>query len=493
MRGGAVAGGSPITVEAGLHALRLGGNAVDAAVAAQLMACVAEPALTGLGGSGIATIRVGGEVLVCDLFSDFPRRGPPLKPMWECPVHFGPTTQMFHSGPGAVAVPGVPGGLWAMHERFGRVPMPLLAAPAAAAARAGVTMLSTHAIVFRVLHKVLSSTPEIAALFCPDGAPLIAGSLYKNADLANTLERFAVEGPEPFYRGDIARALLATLGDEGNLSLDDLAGWRPQLRPALALKYRDATVYMPGPPSQGGVLTLRALRELERAGPLPSPDTAEHVRRLAEAMSAAEQAKESPWPEALFSEGLVTRYVGPGLTTHISTVDAEGDAVAITTSLGETAGVVVRGTGVVLNNLLGEADVNPPDYPRPPGARLMTMCTPTLVDSPQGRFALGTGGSSRIRSALLHGVVHLVDHGRSPAAATAAPRCHMEAGELAIELADRPEGAEAALREVFSNLVPFGERALYFGGLHIAARTAEGFAGAGDPRRSGSFGLLSMS
>lgn len=494
--GGAIAGGSPMTVEAGLHAFALGGNAVDAWVAAQLMACVAEPLLTGLGGGGLVTWRVGGESGVCDFFSDFPGRGrssPPTGRRVEVIIDYGPTTQLFSAGPAAVAAPGMPAGLWAMHQRFGRVPMERLVEPAARAAREGTEVMSTQHVAGSMLWGILSLTPESAGFLGRSGRALREGEIFRSPALAETLSSFAHHGPDWFYRGEAARAILSTLGDEAWLTAADLAEYRPIWRPALAISRAGTIVTVPGPPSQGGALVLRSLLELWGKGPLPPPLGAEHVLALAGAMDAAERARPYPWVEHVFSEDFVSRYLGAGHTTHISAVDGEGGAVSCTTSLGETAGIMVPQMGLLLNNFLGEADVNPPDHPRPAGARLMTMCCPTLVEIPErGIYALGSGGSSRIRSSVLHGVVYMAENGLTPRQTVAAPRAHMEAGQLRMETFEREASDMARLRAALPDLVTFEQPGMYFGGLHIAGLGPDGFLGAGDPRRDGCYGCLSF-
>lgn len=494
--GGAIAGGSPMTVEAGLHALRLGGNAVDAWVAAQLMACVAEPMLTGLGGGGLTTWRFGGESGVCDFFSDFPgrgREGAASGARVEVVIDYGPTTQLFSAGPAAVASPGMPAGLWAMHQRFGQVPMERLVEPAARAAREGTEVMSTQHVAGHMLWGILSLTAPSADFLGRGGRALRQGEIFRSPELADTLTTFAHEGPEWFYRGEVAEAILATLGEEAWLTRADLAEYQPIWRSALSMSRAGVRVTVPPPPSQGGALVLRSLLELWGKGPLPEPLGADHVFALSRAMDAAERARPHPWVEHVFAEDFVSSYLGAGHTTHISVVDGDGNAVSCTTSLGETAGIMVPQMGLLLNNFLGEADVNPPEHPRPAGARLMTMCCPTLVEIPErGVYALGSGGSSRIRSSVLHGVVYMAENGLSPRQTVAAPRAHMESGQLRMETFEREPAELARLRAAMPDLVTFEEPGMYFGGLHIAGLGPDGFLGAGDPRRDGCYGCMAF-
>ncbi|MCB9761343.1 MAG: gamma-glutamyltransferase [Alphaproteobacteria bacterium] len=493
MIGGAVAAGSPYTVEAGLFALARGGNAVDAAVAAQLAACVAEPLLTGLGGGGLAIVRTPqAEVEVCDFFSDAPGRdGRVGGERVEVVIDFGPTTQAFAAGAASVAVPGLPAGIWALHQRHGRLPMTTLVEPAVRMAHEGVAVLKGFERVAALLWPILTLSAEAAALMGVDGRPLREGDTFRCPTLGDTLARFAVEGPALFRTGDAAAAMLRALGAERWLSEPDLTEYAPAFRRPLGVEQGGVKLWVPGAPSQGGALTARAVLALWSKGPLPPPLTAAHVVRIAAAMDAAERGRPPDWPARLFEQGFVPRWLGAGYTTHVSAVDGEGRAVAITSSLGETCGLLVPETGVLLNNFMGETDVNPPDFPRAAGSRLMTMCCPTLLELPDGRvFAMGSGGSSRIRSAVLHGLVYLSENGLTPAQTVQAPRAHYEEGLLRVETMEREPAEVARLRAQFPDLVAFDQPGMYFGGLHIAGVGREGFEGAGDPRRSGSFGCF---
>jgi gamma-glutamyltranspeptidase / glutathione hydrolase len=490
--GGAVAAGSPFTVEAGVRALELGGNAADAAVAAQLMACVAEPLLTGLGGGGLAMVRMGGRVESLDFFSAMPGLGSVNgagASMTTIEIDFGPTSQVFHVGPASVAVPGTPEGIWALHERFGRLPMTVLAEPAVEAARKGLPVDGCAEVVYDLLWPIERMTFEAGRLATADGLPLREGDLCGNPFLAPTLEQFAAEGPVMFRTGEAARALVAALGETSRVTLEDLERYRPVFRKPLCMDFRGARVWVPQQPSQGGAMILRSLQALAQ-GDLPDAFGAEAVDRIAHALHVAELERRDRPVDALFEESFIPAYLGAGYTTHISVVDEDGNAVALTSSLGETCGVCVPETGIRPNNFLGEADVNPAGMNRLAGARLMTMCSPALVSMGDRMIAMGAGGSSRIRSAVLHGVLYLVGHGLSPHVVSRAPRSHVEDGVLKTEIFGRPKEAVDAIRARKPVAVEFEEYGMYFGGLHIAGMGPSGPDGAGDPRRSGAFGSV---
>jgi len=183
----------------------------------------------------------------------------------------------------------------------------------------------------------------------------------------------------------------------------------------------------------------------------------------------------------------------PGSTTHISVVDGEGNAVAVTTSNGETCGWALPGTGILLNNFLGEEDINPAGFhQQPAGEEMLTMMCPTVVRSDEGWTAvLGTGGSNRIRTAILQVVSGLVDHGLSLSEAIDAPRTHVEGGVLNLEAWDLSEGAVADLAASFDVLVDFDKPNMFFGGVHAVRVGPDGVEGAGDSRRGGVFRRVS--
>jgi len=500
---GAVAAGSPRTVEAGLHALEQGGNAVDAAIACTLMAGVAEPLLTGLGGAGMAMVRMDGVVETCDLFANIPGLGrseAPAAPMDEVTIDFGPTTQRFLVGCGAAAVPGVPAGLCALHDRHGSLPLPVLAAPAIRAAREGVEVLPGFERVCELLWPILNRSPAVRAALGRDGRPLRAGEVFYAHDLGDTLTAFAASGADYFRTGPGAVALCGFLEGRSRIGPADLHAQAAVFRPAMRLQYRDATVWVPGPPSAAGYAVLQMLHHLEGRALESDPCGPALVAAVREAMAKIDGFRTAGFFSEMFTDGFAERIqaamsqgegipsVGPGLTTHISTVDGSGGAVSMTHSLGETCGEMVDGTGMLVNNFLGEADVNPPSLGRSPGSRLITMCCPSIIERGHDVFALGSGGSSRIPTAVLHGALYLIDHHLSAAEAVAGPRTHLEAGQLHVESDGRSAATIAAVEGAWPDLIRFDGPNMFFGGLHMAGIERGAFTGAGDHRRSGSYG-----
>jgi gamma-glutamyltranspeptidase/glutathione hydrolase len=515
---GVIAAGHPLTAEAGARVLREGGNAVDAAVGAMLTSFAAEQLLTGLGAGGYMLVAGGGETpTLLDFFVEAPaERAPTGEGEVQRPaelravdVSFGDAAQVFHIGPASCGVYGTPAGVCAAIERWGTVPLAELAAPAARLARDGVELNAGQAYIAKILADLLTSTPECAALWAPEGHVLAEGELLRNPELGDALLLLGEEGSEPFYRGEIAARVCDWMAARGaSLSSENLAGYRAVEREPVRVRYRDREVLTNPPPSAGGTLLAYALALLDR-GPAPPS-----LGAVVEAMGAAQAERTPEFVEGLSDAGFLERFLAKNLgsTTHISVLDADGRACSVTCSNGEGSGVVVPGTGIHLNNVMGEQDLNPLGFHRhPAGRRMPSMMAPTVVmladrrpdRSPIGgqvELVLGSAGSNRIRSALLQTIVGVVDHGLSARAAVRAPRVHFEDGTLFAEpgidlselpgpgaVHDSPSGARgrSSPKDVPPEVVEFHDLNLFFGGVQAVLRRAGAIEGAGDPRRGG--------
>jgi gamma-glutamyltranspeptidase/glutathione hydrolase len=479
---GVVAAGHPLTAEAGARVLREGGNAVDAAVAAMLMSFVTESLLTGLGAGGYMLVAgAGTEPTLLDFFVEAPTRlgdGSEAE-LQGVDVSFGDAAQVFHIGPASCGVYGTPAGVCEAIDRWGTVALEDLAAPAARVAREGVALNAGQAYVAKILAELLTSTPECSALWAPDGHVLHEGEVLINRELGDALERLGSDGAEPFYRGDVAAAVCNWLSARGgSLSGQDLAGYHALERAPVKVAYRDRQILTNPPPSAGGTLIAYALSLLDR-GPCPAT-----LHGVVEAMAAAQSERTSEFVEGLDREGFHEQFLASrlGSTTHISVIDGDGCACSTTCTNGEGSGVVVPGTGLHLNNVMGEEDLNPLGFHRHPrGRRMPSMMAPSVVmRDGEVELVLGSAGSNRIRSALLQTIVGVVDHGLSAREAVDAPRVHFEAGTVFAE-----PGIDLAALGEHSPVVRFGSRNLFFGGVQAALRSEGALTGAGDPRRGG--------
>jgi gamma-glutamyltranspeptidase/glutathione hydrolase len=510
---GAVAAGHPLTAEAGAAVLREGGNAVDAAVGAVLTSFVTESPLTGFGAGGFMLVHAPPEDALLDFFVQVPGRtvAERRSELVPIPVYFSPESpQVFNVGAASCGVPGTAAGLAEALRCYGSVPLTELAREPARLAREGVRVNAEQAFIFRILEPILTHEPECRAVYAPGGRILGEGDLFRFQELADALDRFAADGPDPFYAGEIGRRVAGWVLDRGGvLGPDDLAAYRPRRREPVRAPYRRREVLTNPPPSSGGILIAFVLSVLDRVGPLD-------LATVVAAMEEAQVARTEAFFHGLYEQGFAAEFLSEsrieaaarrvrnaerppepppepsghrlGSTTHITAVDAAGRCAAVTCSNGTGSGVVVPGTGVHVNNMLGEEDLNPLGFHvNPPGRRVPSMMSPTVVLRDGALEAgLGSGGSNRIRSAVLQTIIRLIDDGMDAQPAVEAARVHFELGAVQAEPGIDEEGLDR-LASLGYQLVHWEQRNLFFGGVHAVARDpASGeLRGGGDPRRGG--------
>jgi len=512
---GAIAAGHRLTAEAGAEILTEGGNAVDACLAAAFASWVTESPLTGPGGGGFLLVHRARDHTdrLLDFFTAVPGQGSAglVEPQMESiDIDFdGSSSQVFLVGPGSCAVPGAPAGLEAAHQRYASLPWRRLLEPAIALARDGVELTPPQAYLHAILDLILRHTPEGQAVYGETGR-ITAGGRLAMSDLADTLERLAEGGASELYGGELGRAVLEHLRERGGLITDgDLAAYRVIWRRPLRVPYEGEAFVSNPPPSSGGILIGYGLALLDRLPASSDPGTAEAIAVLVEVMAEQARAREGTFAGDLHRGGLARKLYGeetlrealqrlgggapaadeqagaPG-TTHISVVDVRGNAASLTASTGSGSGVIVPGTGIHLNNMLGEYDLNPLGRQARPGSRLTSMMAPSLVlDGERPRLVVGSAGSIRLRGAILQIVVNVVQHGLPVEDAIGAPRIHFDEGQVHCE-GGCDQGELDRLEALGYELVRWRRRNLYFGGVSAVERLADGsLAAAGDPRRGG--------
>ena len=483
-----VAAGHQKTAEVGAEVLRAGGNAVDAAIAAVLASWVCEPLLTGPGAGGYMLVAgAGEEPTLLDFFVAAPGHGADVDhaPLEAVEVSFGDASQTFYCGAASCGVPGSPAGIAAAGERWGTLPLSELAAPAAQLAREGVPLNEPQAYVFEILEAILRSTPGVAAEFTAGGRPLTLGEAFVSPQLAETIERLGADGAAPFYSGDIAEAIVAEVQQLGGLlEIADLAAYQVIAREPVAAEYRGRQILTNPPPSAGGLLLVLAFSRLQQLCPEGIPTNAQ----LLEVIDEVQALRTPQFTADLIEPDFLRRFLAANLgsTTHISVIDDDGRACSVTCSNGEGSAVVVPGTGIHLNNMMGEEDLNPLGFFRAaPGQRMPSMMAPTVVLAADAtaELAIGSAGSNRIRSAILQVIVNLIDHGGEVQTAVNSPRFHSEGGTLFAEPGVDLSGVDVGDRE----LAQFRSANLFFGGTQVVARDLQSgrCEGGGDPRRGG--------
>jgi gamma-glutamyltranspeptidase/glutathione hydrolase len=519
--------------EAGVEALRDGGNAVDGAVAAALVLAVTWPVAGNLGGGGFLLHRdPDGSYAALDFRETAPAA---IDPRAFLDRDGRPIPGASTASGLAVGVPGSVAGLHAAHARWGRLSWPRVVAPAVRLARRGFPVSDELARSIAVAAPRLTREPDTAALFLVDGRPLPAGHLLVQRDLARTLRAIARHGPDGFYRGPVAEAVARTVRREGGvLATDDLAAYRVAWREPLLGSYRGHRVVTFPPPSSGGIVLLQILGMLERhdvAGAGFGSSAAIHLMVEAERRAYADRSRhlgdpsfhDVPVAELLDPEYLAARAAGiradratpsaeirpgelaraePTDTLHLSVTDAEGRAVALTTTLNEAFGaaLVAEGTGVLLNNEMDDFALAP-DAPSAwgltggaanavaGGKRPLSSMSPTIVEPAEGGtrplLVLGSPGGATIITSVLQVLVNVVDHGMSLADAVHAPRVHHQ--WLPDVVRHEPYALPADVALALTARGHALERVERLGNVNAIAAVPDGtWLGVADPRRSGS-------
>jgi len=452
----AVAAGHPATAAAGAEVLAEGGSAADAAVAAALASCVAETVMTGLlgGGHAIYFDAATGSVRNLDCFCAVPGLGAPPREaeLLHLDVPFGAELVHYAVGPASCAVPGVPAGLAALWEAHGRLPWARLTEPALQLAREGVTMPPAHVACLAMLEPVMTLR-EGARMYAPGGRLLRSGERLEQPGLAHALESLAAEGAAGAYTGTIGTSLLALSDDRGGLlTASDLRSYTPVWSEPVETHWL-------------------GLRYLTREGLSGVPGTLARLPRL-HGVSASECV--------VSLVGAFGEAAGPEThTTNLVTVDAEGSACVLTTSLGLGSGDWLPGLDLHLNSMLGEADLLL--GPHEPGDRMASMMAPSVVLDDDGlALAIGAAGGTRLRTALLTVAAGILDERRAPQDAVDRGRVH-PAGDVVNAEPGVDEDGLAALEAAGHTVRRWPERHHYFGGVSALGRTGA----AADPRRSG--------
>lgn len=452
-----IAAGHPVTAAVGLDALEDGGTAADAAVAASLASCAAEVVMTGLAGGGHAIWwdAERGRAEHLDFFVAMPGLGGarPDAELVELAVPFGSEIVHYAIGIASCGVPGVVAGLDELWRRHGRLPWARLVEPAIRIARDGVPLPPAHASCLVMLAPVMTMREGAEIFLRPDGALRKTGDPLVQPGLAGALEAVAEEGPRVFAPdGTLGRALLELSSERrGLVTREDLAAYRPRWSEPVELAYAGTRIF-----------TREALTPLA-----PVLAALQPLRGASAGVRALALARALAGPDVI------------GHTTNLVTVDPDGNACVLTTSLGLGSGDFLPGLQVHLNSMLGESDLL--GAVLEPGERMESMMSPLVaLDKAGVTLAAGSAGGTRIRSALAQVLAGVLDEGLAPQEAVDRPRLHRVEGLVHVEPGFEPE-ALAALEEAGLDVRPWPAPHHYFGGVSLMARAG----GGADPRRSG--------
>ncbi|MBM6402573.1 gamma-glutamyltransferase [Phycicoccus sonneratiae] len=506
----ALAATGPVSLAAGRSVARAGGNAVDVAVAAALGAMATEPGIVSLGGGAFVSVWApGGEPVVVDGTVEMPGRGLPREAFGrgvrEVFTEYGGGVTMF-AGHGSVATPLAALACEDAVARFGVTPWADVVAPAVAACREGYPMGAAAARYLGfVAGSLFGPDPEAHAVVTrPDGTPLRAGDVATNPMLADVLDLVGRHGASVLTTGEVGRVMAADMAaHDGLVTAADLEAVACVERVPVRRTVGDWDLALNPPPSVGGPMLAVMLGELARQDGYDWAD----VLRVQQAVLRYRFAVHDVATDldaaghALLSA--VDRHGLAGLptsasTAHVSAVDGDGLACAVTASAGYGAGITVPGTGMLLNNALGEPELNRLGlHALAPGTRLASNMAPTTGRTGDGRvIAVGSPGADRITTALMQVLGQGCLHGADLRTAIEAPRVHVRFdadGGPVVEHESDPE-ITAAVHAAGLRATDHGALSMYFGGVGAAYRREDGtLLAAGDPRREAAVGICARS
>ncbi len=517
--------------QVGVGVLRAGGNAVDAAVAVQFALAVVNPEAGNIGGGGFMVLRTAdGETAAIDY-----REKAPLAATRDMYLdENGDLTDRSVVGHLAAGVPGTVDGMWEAHQRYGTMAWDDLVEPAILLAdgfEVGERFLGS---LQPTMIEALSAFPASAQQFLPrDGAPPLVGDTLRQPDLAATLRRIRDEGPDGFYRGETADLIVAEMERGGGIiTHEDLLQYTPAWRDPITFTYRDHTVHSMPPSSSGGATMAEMANILERydlSG--MGYQSAEAIHLYAEAWKRAYADRNHYLADPDFVDMPLDRMtssayaaeraasisvdaatpsteVGPGMeegpdegenTTHFSIVDADGNAVSVTTTINSWYGskVTVTGAGFVLNNEMDDFAAKPgtpnqfglvqgENNAVGPGKRMLSAMTPSIVVAPDGELLMvtGTPGGSTIITTVFQTISNVLDYGMNVVQAVNAPRVHHQhlPDQIYYEAGGLDPATVARLTAMGHTMV---ERNDVSGDVQAILVTSAGLTAWSDPRRGG--------
>lgn len=503
MRRVSIASASRLAADAGAAVADLGGNAVDAAIGAAICSMVTEPGIIAPGAGGFVTVWPDGEdPVVIDCYAEMPGRGLPRSRFGhggrEVVLAYGGKTTTI-VGYGSVATPGAFAGLRVAWERYGEVPWESLFSPAISAVEAGFPLSRAAAEYLGHSHELVFGwdPPSHCAIHHDNGRHLSAGDIVNVPYLADSLRLLAAEGVAPLYGGELGRRIVAACEEhEGILTMRDLTEYQAIIRRPITVQVDDWEIATNAAPAIGGA-TMAAMLLLMGVQGFDEWD-APNVARLAAVQDAVREFRRTRLDElhergAAIADLLELAAVGDTKamlkapsTTHTSAVDSEGRGCAITVSAGYGSGAMVEGTGMWLNNSLGEVELHSGGFHAlEPGVRLVSNMAPTIARSRNGSvLAIGSPGASRITTAISSVLVNFIHLGMSLSDAIEHPRLHAEIFNDQPTVTYEP-GIDVSAIEGFE-LRRFPDISMYFGGVQAALwDPLAGFFEMADPRRDG--------
>ena len=465
-----IATGNFESTNAAAEILDDGGNAYDAILAALFMSFVCEPLLSSPGGGGYLLAHPNkGNAHIFDFFAQTPHaKDIDVKDFYPIHGDFGATQQEFHIGMASSAIPGVPAGIFAIHDHYGTMPLTEIASAAINKARSGVVVDNHYAEVVKILTPILQSSNTAIEMFSNDNSDFLTPRDIKaNLALADFLEAFSSHKKDWFYRETPAKNIVADMTQlHGLLRQNDFESYKVILREPLLAEINNWQVLTNAQPTTGGFLITEQLKHAFKN------DSKDLNHKLIEAMIHADNLKKQQ--DFHSSKG----------TTHMSVIDTKGNVASMTVSNGEGSGYVVPDCGFMLNNFLGEEDININGFFNfQENTRMISMMSPTILENNGNRIALGTGGSNRIKTALFQVIWQIIAENKTMDQAINHPRLHFENGVLDIEKGFDKQSINV-LKKQYEKINHWQHRSLYFGGINAVQHGTTNLA-IGDSRRNG--------
>lgn len=495
MKGFSISGGHEITADVAADILEDGGNAFDAAIAAHAAMFITEPCMSSPGGAGFALCEaVGQKPRLIDFFCETPlNKKKDVDPhFYPVTVDFGEGEEEFFIGLGSMATPGTIAGLFYIHEKYGSIPMETLLQPAIQLAKEGVAINTFQYLDLTILCDIFKSAETGRQIFFNGDSLKNIGDITRMPELASFLEFLAKEGSRGFYQGEFGRKVAEKCSSLGGfLTRADFESYRVVDRKPLHFQFGGTDIYTNPLPSTGGGLIAITLTKVERmlleGHSIESAliEALKYLQPVLDDLSLLEAELAT-----FFNIGHTDKSGGHSTlgTTHLNVIDSAGNVVALTCSIGEGSGYFVQGTGVHMNNMLGEAALLPGGFHSwIPDRRLSSMMAPTVIrdKTRQMDFALGSGGAGRIPFMISEVIIEILLHHKHVAEAVDQPRGHLHSGILHIE----PDFTLPPIDLLETDAITvkrWNSKNLFFGGVHVSSRSAhDGFDAAADARRYG--------
>jgi gamma-glutamyltranspeptidase/glutathione hydrolase len=478
-RASTIASGNYQTSKAASDILEAGGNAYDAILAALFMSFVTEPLLSSPGGGGYLLAHPKNKkAKIFDFFAQTPfNKAQTKRDFYPICGDFGDAQQEFHIGLAASAIPGVPAGIFAIHENYGSLPLIDIASAAIAMAKTGMIVDKLHAEVIQILTPILNHSKTAKALYSDSkGCILKEGDIKANPQLAQFLTDLACNPRDWFYFGKPAENIRQDMhAQHGLLMREDFEKYEVMIRDPLIETINDWKVITNALPTTGGMLITEQLKHAAQN------TEAETHQKFIQAMAHADHLKSQKGFQS--SKG----------TSHMNVIDTDGNVASLTISNGEGCGYIVPDSGFMLNNFLGEEDINTQGFFNfSENTRMASMMSPTIIEEIgcNNKIALGTGGSNRIKTALFQVIWQIIGENKTLDQAVNHPRFHYEKDMIDVEKGINQSVIEQ-LKCNHQNINLWKSRSLYFGGINAVQQGKTNLA-VSDSRRNGT-ALVNMS